>query len=64
MAWAEDVARKGGHGQISLIAEDTHQDALRLYRAKGYAEVARRPLVKGDWDVAAREWILFTKDLA
>ena len=35
--------------------------ALRLYRAKGYREVARRPVVKDDWRVAASEWILFTK---
>lgn len=58
---AESVARAKGHTTISLIAEDTHLDALRLYRAKGFVEVARRPLVKGDWAVDAREWVLFTK---
>lgn len=61
LAHAEDVARGLGRGMISLIAEDTHQDALRLYQAKGYREVARRPVVKGDWVVDASEWILFTK---
>ena len=63
LAKAEDIARAAGHPTISLIAEDTHRDALRLYRAKGYQEIARRPLVKGDWQVDASEWILFVKPL-
>lgn len=58
---ADAVAAAAGHATISLIAEDTHHEALRLYTAKGYSEVARRPVVKGDWEVDAREWILFTK---
>ena len=58
---AERIARAAGHTSISLIAEDTHLDALRLYRAKGYQEIARRPVVKGDWAVEAKEWILFVK---
>lgn len=61
LAQAEAIATEAGHSSISLIAADTHQDALRLYTAKGYREVARRPVVKGDWAVEAREWILFTK---
>ena len=64
LAHAEEIARAGGHKTISLIAEDTHQDALRLYRAKGYREVARRAVVKGDWAVDATEWILFVKPVA
>lgn len=61
LAHAEHVAAQAGHDTISLIAEDTHQDALRLYTAKGYREIARRPVVKADWEVDASEWILFTK---
>ncbi|MDQ2066593.1 GNAT family N-acetyltransferase [Xinfangfangia sp. CPCC 101601] len=61
---AEEVAGEAGHKIISLIAADTHQDALRLYRAKGYTEIARRAVVKGDWRVEANEWILFTKPIA
>ena len=64
LAKAETIARNGGHQTISLIAEDTHQNALRLYRAKGFREIARRPLVKGDWQVDASEWILFVKPVA
>ena len=58
---AETIAAAAGHDTISLIAEDTHQDALRLYVAKGFREIARRPVVKEDWEVEASEWILFTK---
>lgn len=64
LARAEKIAAAGNFPTISLIAADTHQDALRLYAAKGYREVARRPVVKEDWDVAASEWILFTKPIA
>lgn len=64
LAHAEAVTRATGRSTVSLIAEDTHHDALRLYTAKGYREVARRPVVKGDWQVDASEWILFTKSLA
>lgn len=61
LAHAEAVAQEAGHATISLITADTHQDAQRLYAAKGYAEVARRPVVKGDWQVDANEWILMVK---
>ncbi|WP_353471675.1 GNAT family N-acetyltransferase [Salipiger sp. H15] len=61
LAHAETIAAAAGHDSISLIAEDSHEEALRLYAAKGYREIARRPVVKGDWAVDASEWILFTK---
>lgn len=63
LAHAETVARANNLSAISLIAADTHTEALRLYRAKGYREIARRAVVKGDWQVAASEWILFIKTL-
>jgi ribosomal protein S18 acetylase RimI-like enzyme len=63
LAHAETVARAVGLSTISLIAADTHLDALRLYRGKGYREGARRAVVKGDWQVDAAEWILFTKEI-
>lgn len=63
LAHAEDMARHAGRGSISLIAEDTHLDALHLYSAKGYREVARRSVVRDDWRVDAKEWILFTKSV-
>ncbi|NBE07989.1 GNAT family N-acetyltransferase [Paragemmobacter ruber] len=63
LAKAEEVTRGIGRRTVSLIAADTHLDALRLYQAKGYREVARRPVVKDDWAVAADEWILFVKEI-
>lgn len=63
LAHAETHARALGHATISLITEDSHKDAQRLYTSKGYREIARRPLVKGDWAVDATEWILFSKPL-
>jgi ribosomal protein S18 acetylase RimI-like enzyme len=61
LSHAEAIAVAGGHDTISLIAEDTHHEALRLYSAKGYRQIARCPVIKGDWDVDASHWILFTK---
>lgn len=63
LAQAETIAREAGRTSISLIAEDTHHEALRLYAAKGFCEVARRPVIKADWVVDATEWILFVKRL-
>jgi ribosomal protein S18 acetylase RimI-like enzyme len=63
LAHAETLAQEAGHHSISLIAADSHCDALRLYAAKGYQEIARRPVVKDDWRVDAKEWILFTKPI-
>lgn len=63
LAEAEKIALAAGHSTISLIAADTHGDALRLYRAKGYTQIASRPVVRGDWDVGANEWRLFVKTI-
>ncbi|GHC52072.1 GNAT family N-acetyltransferase [Neogemmobacter tilapiae] len=63
LAQAEVVAHAMGKSVISLIAADTHAEAQRLYRAKGYQERARRNVVKGDWAVEASEWVLLTKPL-
>jgi GNAT superfamily N-acetyltransferase len=64
LAEAEAITRATGRKTISLITADTHHDAQRLYAAKGYVEIARRPVVKGDWQVDASEWILMIKTLA
>ena len=63
LAHAENVAQDLGHASIGLIAADTHDAALRLYGANGYREVARRAVVKDDWQVNAETWILLTKAL-
>ncbi|MFC3170330.1 hypothetical protein [Paracoccus fontiphilus] len=63
LAHAEAIAAAAGHDTVSLIAADTHRDAPRLYTIKGCREVTRLPVVKGNWNVDAREWILFTKPI-
>lgn len=64
IAIAEEIARAGGHDEISLIASDANDLALPLYRKTGYDERARRPMVKGGWDGPGSEWILMVKALA
>lgn len=64
LAQAERNAVAAGCPDISLIAADTHAAARRLYAAQGYREVARRPVVKQDWQVDASEWILMVKPLS
>lgn len=63
LAEAERIAAQAGHTTISLIAADTHEDARRLYAAKGYREIARRAVVKEDWQVDANSWILLVKPI-
>lgn len=64
LAHGEQMARCSGRRSISLIAADTHPEALRLYAGKGYREIARRAVVKEDWRVDAKQWILFTKSIS
>lgn len=42
---AEDIALKRDCDRLSLICFEANQDALRLYRRRGYVEVDRRPIV-------------------
>ncbi|MBF9034682.1 GNAT family N-acetyltransferase [Rhodobacterales bacterium HKCCE2091] len=63
LATADDIARAGGHAEISLIASDANPDALRLYDRAGYRERARRPMMKGSWDGPGENWLLLVKPL-
>ena len=58
---AETLARQTGCASISLITANTHAAARQLYAAKGYREIATRPVVRDDWQVDAETWILMTK---
>ena len=64
LTFAETAARNAQRRTVSLIAADTHQAALRLYRSQGYTDVESRPVVKGDWQVDAQHWVLMTKAIA
>lgn len=63
LALAEDVARALGKRGMSLIVSDGNPGAARLYRRTGYAEVARRPIVKDGWAHDGEAWLLMTKPL-
>ncbi len=60
---AETLARDGGHRKLALVVSDANADAIRLYHRTGFSEVARRPIVKGDWDGPGVDWVLMVKPL-
>lgn len=59
----EEIARAQDLREMSIIVEDTNAGAWRLYRASGYTERARRPIVKDGWQTDGQEWVLLTKPL-
>lgn len=63
MALAEHIARALGERRMSLIVSDGNPGAARLYRRIGYAEIARRPIVKDGWTHEGEAWLLMTKPL-
>lgn len=63
MAQAEALAREGGHGALALVVANANTDAIRLYHRNGFSEMARRPMVKGDWVGPGEDWILMVKPL-
>lgn len=60
---AERLAGERQIHRMSLIISDVNMVARRLYERHGYAEFARRPIVKEDWEHAGRFWVLMTKNL-
>ena len=63
MALAEDLARAQGLSAMSLIVASGNAGARRLYERIGYAETARRDIVKDGWDCDSAEWVLMVKPL-
>lgn len=63
MKHAEKLAREGGHNVLALVVADVNIDAIRLYHRYGLSEVARRTMVKGDWDGPGEDWVLMVKPL-
>jgi ribosomal protein S18 acetylase RimI-like enzyme len=43
---AKDQGAKG----VSIIVSDANSGARRLYRRCGYREIAKRPMVKEEWE--------------
>ena len=58
MAWAESSPGPNG---MCLTIHDQNHGARKLYESLGFAEVARRPIVKLGWDIPATEWVLMIK---
>jgi ribosomal protein S18 acetylase RimI-like enzyme len=63
LALAEDLARSLGKAGASLIVSDGNPGAARLYFRSGYAETARRPIVRDGWETEGEHWLLLTKPL-
>lgn len=61
---AEEIARSTAASQVSIIVEDSNQDAARLYRRLGFVEWARRPYLPYPGSADSGDWILLKKDLA
>lgn len=60
---AEGIAARLSKRALSIIVADTNTGARRLYERHGYSEVARRAIVKDDWDHPGTNWVLLLKDL-
>ena len=60
---ADEIAAKQGLPGLSVIVSNANSGATRLYVASGYREIARRPKVKGKFEVEGDSWILLTKTL-
>ena len=56
---AADTAKRG----LSIIVADTNIGARKLYERCGYREVAKRRMVKEDWQHPGIDWVLLTKPL-
>jgi ribosomal protein S18 acetylase RimI-like enzyme len=60
---AEDIAREQNLRAISIIVASGNAGARRLYERTGYAEIARRQIVKDGWECESDEWVLLVKQL-
>lgn len=63
LAQAERIAAKDGKAGLSIIVASANEGARRLYERCGYAETARRPIVKEGWRNDSDEWVLLVKSL-
>ena len=58
---AEDIARDTSKRGLSIIVADANVGARRLYERCGYRELARRAMVKAQWDHPGTDWVLLVK---
>jgi ribosomal protein S18 acetylase RimI-like enzyme len=60
-ALLHEAERRAGDGTLSLIVADRNAAARRLYLAFGFADVARAPIVKEEWETESDEFVLMLK---
>ena len=60
---ADEIGAERGLSGMSVIVADNNTGADRLYKRFGYRELARRPMVKGNWISEGKEWVLLTKSI-
>jgi len=63
LALGEEIAGDLGLDAMSLIVASANRGARRLYTRQGYAETARRPLVRNGWACDSDHWVLMVKPL-
>lgn len=63
LALANRLAADTGKRGLSLIVSDTNTGARRLYERCGYSEVAKRKMVKEEWQHPGTNWVLLSKRL-
>jgi ribosomal protein S18 acetylase RimI-like enzyme len=61
MALAEEKAQRLGKRGMSVIVSDANLGARRIYTRLGYNEMARRLMLKENWEHGGENWILLTK---
>jgi ribosomal protein S18 acetylase RimI-like enzyme len=61
LAVADRLAAATAKTGLSIIVSDANAGARRLYERSGYAEVARRPMIKERWESPGENWVLMIK---
>ena len=58
---ADRIAADAGASGLSIIVSEANDGARRLYERCGYREIAKRPMVKEDWENRGENWVLLVK---
>ena len=63
MSVAERLATHSQRKGLSLVVSNANSGARKLYRRLGFREVAKRRMVKEEWENPGTEWVLLVKNL-
>jgi ribosomal protein S18 acetylase RimI-like enzyme len=61
LAVADRLAAESGKRGSSIIVADANTGARRLYERSGFREIAKRRMVKEDWQHPGLHWVLLVK---